>query len=364
MTYQVLGDDGGALDAHLDVDGPNIVFHSRGGASGKNARNVHYAKALRLLVERLAAAEILIEGAWVDSSRVQAIQLSDRAILGEADAGATPAVLVARMSSRMQAIGKDPASKSDHGNSTKRILLTVTSTITPQELLAVLKVAPSKGDFKSQERLPASELKKATDVHFFLAVQKLCEGFKDHEFADSDAFDVLLEDGTRLPPKAVFGIALADALGFQVLPKHFSGGLGTVCFERLGAAGYAIVPKDGNTPEAAEPKASPDSEWAEGNPKLRSHLKRERAPSLSKAKKADFRNQNAGKLFCEKCKVDPVAHYGSEDGEACIEVHHHLTQVAEMVPGHKTKLADLMCLCANCHRLEHRLLRNLAAAGN
>ena len=31
MIYQVLDDDGHALDAHLEIEGKDIVFHSRGG---------------------------------------------------------------------------------------------------------------------------------------------------------------------------------------------------------------------------------------------------------------------------------------------------------------------------------------------
>ena len=36
-----------------------------------------------------------------------------------------------------------------------------------------------------------------------------------------------------------------------------------------------------------------------------------------------------------------------------IEVHHAEVSVAAMVEGHRTKLSDLQCLCANCHRLVH-----------
>jgi 5-methylcytosine-specific restriction protein A len=32
----------------------------------------------------------------------------------------------------------------------------------------------------------------------------------------------------------------------------------------------------------------------------------------------------------------------------------HVEQMAEV---HQTKLDDLQCLCANCHRIEHRLLK-------
>jgi predicted HNH restriction endonuclease len=57
-------------------------------------------------------------------------------------------------------------------------------------------------------------------------------------------------------------------------------------------------------------------------------------------------------LFCEICRFDPSDAYG-EAGEACIEVHHQTTHVADMTGGHLTTLDDLKCLCANCHRVEH-----------
>jgi hypothetical protein len=81
----------------------------------------------------------------------------------------------------------------------------------------------------------------------------------------------------------------------------------------------------------------------------------ERAPGLAKAKKAQYRRTH-GQLSCERCGLDPVTHYGTKEAEACIEVHHSATHVSEMAKGHKTTLDDLQCLCANCHRLVHKIL--------
>ena len=61
-------------------------------------------------------------------------------------------------------------------------------------------------------------------------------------------------------------------------------------------------------------------------------------------------------LFCERCQMDPVKVYGGTLGEACIEVHHKSVAIHQMKAGHKSIMEDLMCLCANCHRVEHRLL--------
>lgn len=208
---------------------------------------------------------------------------------------------------------------------------------------------------KGSERLPAEVLRQISDVDIWQAVQDLLAGEVAESFGPSTDYDLIAADGQRLPPKAVFGLAATRVLGFQVQPKHFTAGLGTPCFEALQAAGFLIVPK-GTGAAAPEQLSYEDRLWSEGSPRLTSHLRRERAPGLSRAKKAQFRRDNH-RLFCERCKMDPVETYGSELGEACIEVHHHTVQVGQMVEGHQTRLDQLQCLCASCHRVVHRELR-------
>jgi predicted HNH restriction endonuclease len=57
------------------------------------------------------------------------------------------------------------------------------------------------------------------------------------------------------------------------------------------------------------------------------------------------------------CRTDPVEIFGSEHGEACIEVHHTRVRVGHLPADHATRLEDLQRLCGNCHRFVHRLLR-------
>lgn len=204
-------------------------------------------------------------------------------------------------------------------------------------------------------RLPADQLRKVTSEHIWQAVQELLEGGTAEDFGPSTDYDLLVGQGERLAPKQVFGLAATAALGFTVRPLHFTAGLGTVCFELLEAAGYKVVPKGSEVKLVDLPLDSEERAWAEGRRELVQHLRKERATGLSNAKKAEFRRKH-GKLFCENCHVDPIEIYG-ELGEACIEVHHHAVHVAEMGDNHKTTLEDLRCLCANCHRIEHRRLR-------
>lgn len=203
-------------------------------------------------------------------------------------------------------------------------------------------------------RFLAETFQAITGEHLLHAAQRLADGLTDHPFGASNKYDVLF-DGYRLPPKAVFGIAAADALGFPVTPENFSGGDATTAFRILRAHGYTIVAKgesDGVDPAFVNDE---DQSWAEGKLKFVAHLRRERGTGIAAAKREQFRRCH-GRLLCERCKMDPVAIYGAA-GEACIEVHHHGTLVAEMGERHRTTLEDLQCLCANCHRVTHRELK-------
>jgi hypothetical protein len=100
---------------------------------------------------------------------------------------------------------------------------------------------------------------------------------------------------------------------------------------------------------------NPDQEWREGGKKLRMHLTVERNSSVGSAKRAHFLKRY-GYLFCEKCGFKPHEIYPALVAEACIEVHHRRMQMDEMPKDHVTKLEDLQCLCANCHRVVHREL--------
>lgn len=205
---------------------------------------------------------------------------------------------------------------------------------------------------RNQPRLPAEQLRRVTAEHIWMAVQALLGGGEAANYGDSVDYDLLADDGVRLPPKHVFGLAATAALGFDVMPFHFTAGRGTTCFDILETAGYKIVPK-GEVPQSSDAPLDPNErEWAEGEPKLVTHYRRERAPGLANAKKAEFMRQH-GRLICERCSFDPVAQYG-DIGDACIEVHHDAFRVTDMPANHLTTLKDLKCLCANCHRIVHR----------
>ena len=223
-----------------------------------------------------------------------------------------------------------------------------------EELLAFLRDHGAWPGHRHASRFTASTLEVVTERHLLSAARRLAAGLDLSPFAPSTDYDVVY-DGLRLPPKALFGLAASDALGFPVRPENFRGGEGTQCFRVLRDCGYEIVPK-GTEPTEADDLSGEDRAWAEGRFRLVTHLRRERATGLAAAKRASFRAEH-GRLLCERCGLDPVEAYGAAAGEACIEVHHDRVHVAEMGEGHQTGLDELLCLCANCHRVVHREMR-------
>ena len=94
-----------------------------------------------------------------------------------------------------------------------------------------------------------------------------------------------------------------------------------------------------------------DSSFPEGKQTLRLHIYRERNSKLIRTVKEQFKKEN-GKIFCEICEFDYTEKYG-DLGEDYIEAHHTIP-VSELKEGSKTKVEDIVLVCANCHRMLHR----------
>lgn len=265
--------------------------------------------------------------------------------------------LIRLVRERARTWGQKPGTKG--GNSTKALRIR-TQGRSPTSLRSTLQLM-SWPEAEHQRRLSSAEQRRVAPSHIYSAVSRLLSGAEAPNFAESRDYDVLLPGGERLPPKKVFGLALEEALGIQILPAHFSAGWGQPCFELIQDAGFRIVEKNNAAPtvrdvqEALEslPPDDADQSALEGSLRLVEHFQRERAAGLARRKKAAFIREH-GHLFCERCRLDPADAYGSEIGDACIEVHHARTQVKDMEEGHQTELEDLECLCANCHRVIHR----------
>jgi 5-methylcytosine-specific restriction protein A len=120
--------------------------------------------------------------------------------------------------------------------------------------------------------------------------------------------------------------------------------------ERLHKIASAITD---NAPHPQITMAEPDddeAEFPEGRVLYRLHRTHERNRSvveLAKRKAA-----SAGALSCCVCDFDFLRTYG-ELGEGFIECH-HVVPVSEPGIARKTRPADLVMVCSNCHRMLHR----------
>ena len=81
------------------------------------------------------------------------------------------------------------------------------------------------------------------------------------------------------------------------------------------------------------------------------HRRRERNRKIVERKKAKVLEEE-GELACEACGFNFSVTYGDR-GDGFIECHHTIP-VKDLLPGSRTRLADLRLLCSNCHRIVHR----------
>jgi hypothetical protein len=107
----------------------------------------------------------------------------------------------------------------------------------------------------------------------------------------------------------------------------------------------------------ALPEDAENRRYAEGDPRIIDHLRieRRRNSKAARDKRAAVRAANNGRLACENpaCETDWYLRYTAEVADSIFDVH-HTVPLAEMAPDHETLIEDLLCLCANCHRAEHR----------
>jgi hypothetical protein len=82
------------------------------------------------------------------------------------------------------------------------------------------------------------------------------------------------------------------------------------------------------------------------------HKRRERNRELVIAKKKAFLKE-FGRLYCEICQFDFARTYGAI-GDGFIECH-HITPISTYNKEETTRIEDLKLLCANCHRMIHKL---------
>lgn len=245
---KILDEEGKPLDASYSIENGDLILHSRGGTKSKGGLNTEYGQALRLILLRIRNNDIRLASVLVDSSRTRGLSDFQRTIYFPEDDNQNADVVFTLLSRRMAKVGQRPGASS--GNPTKRIRFIFRHSHTPEFLMETLGGG-------SDGRLPASMLNDVDEKVIWLAVEKLRGAADFGDFIESTKFDVLLENGERLPPKAMFGLAASLALGFEVKPHHFSGGQDTICFQKIRSAGFPIVTKP-DARELANNHLSPD----------------------------------------------------------------------------------------------------------
>lgn len=116
------------------------------------------------------------------------------------------------------------------------------------------------------------------------------------------------------------------------------------------ASRISQVIANGEVPHAAPEDDEEVMEAREGRILTRLHRRRERSRKLVAKKKAQSLKKH-GRLECEACGFDFEERYG-ERGKGFIEAH-HIKPVHTLTDDSKTRLNDLVLLCANCHRMVH-----------
>lgn len=359
----IRNNEGKAFDARVDIEGNAVVLHSRSGTS----RNRDYRPALEMILARLADNDLKPD-VYLDSNRVDHLPLSQRRILRGAQLTGTVAEQFAQIVRAMN------AGRASNGAWSKVRL--IAGSQTESELQAILFGSFSGASTSPREgRLPNAQQRRVRSADIEAAVADMLAGHVMSNFGPSSDYDLLTEQGDLLAPKHVFGRALEIAgVVAEARPVHFSAGWTQPCFPMLEEAGYTIIIKSASAAEverrkrrialskaetdkvvASVPADPEERRWIEGNPRMANHLRTERtrSPKAVASKRTAVRATNEGRLACEHCATDWYAAYPHAVAEAIFDIHHTIP-LKDMGEDHETRIEDLLCLCANCHRAEHR----------
>ncbi|CAN7440610.1 HNH endonuclease [Phenylobacterium sp. LjRoot164] len=368
MPYLIANESGDVLDARIELEGASLILHSQGGRTGgRPARNTGQGPALLTICRRARTDDRALEQILIDSRPARKVPEVDRVLIRREEIVTLDGErLSTAVRGRLRRFGQDEEARG--GNSTKQVRFDFN--LDPAEVVRLLDLR--EGEFTRGRTaaapkvmlLTAEELRPVTALEVRRAVDRLLAGEDAPNFDPSRDYDVLLPTGERLAPKKVFGLAVEQALGIRAFPGHFKAGWSEPCFRTILTAGYNIVEKSTASGPARSgrtaPSPDPDEQsWAEGSPRFAEHLRTERRRSrrAAAAKRAQVRALNDGRLACDNpgCTADWYAIFPLAVAEAVFEIHHTIL-VSTMGDDHETALDDLQCLCAACHRAEHRRL--------
>lgn len=248
IEVPIFNTGGKELLAKVEIDGTDIILHSRSG-TGERARNPDYRHALEAILARLAAEGIKPE-VFLDSApaRQKHPAENDRRLAHgpdlTGDVGEQADVLIRRSN----------AGSDSHG-AWRRLRLR------PPRMPAYALSSILAGTVEARQHgLSTAQLRSVQRRHVEAAIDELRRGAERYTRFDAPTgYWLVTSDGKPpLPPKKVFGIALAEALQTYVRPNDFSSG--DTVFSILAGLGFAVVPMaaagGGEQPGGAPPPAS------------------------------------------------------------------------------------------------------------
>ncbi len=199
------------------------------------------------------------------------------------------------------------------------------------------RVNPSHTSKSNPEIIALSELLNKLPVH--------AQSDTNAEFRNANGVYMKMCNFLRLDPDySGAGLKAGSKLDEEIWNEFYEGR------DRLTKVAKAI--RDNYSLQTTTSDLDLEDEFIEGKVLTQTHKIRERNNSVVRKKK-DKVIRETGSLKCEVCDFDFFEKYG-EIGKGFAECHHTIP-VSELKPGDKTKLADLSILCANCHRMIHRV---------
>lgn len=189
--------------------------------------------------------------------------------------------------------------------------------------------------------LPRSAILNARDL--------LAQGV-NFRYPDSTEFDVVIENGMRLSPKRLIGLAGLVYYNAPLLSDDFPGGKGTACFRAILNAGLAIKSKiPRNRPMGHQVDSTKIAESSSKLPEGCDQPARIPVTTTIFCRDRDISDfvKRRANGRCESCKN--TAPFIRADGEPYLEIH-HITPLAE---GGPDTAENAVALCPNCHRECH-----------
>ncbi|MEG4434408.1 HNH endonuclease, partial [Microcoleus sp. F10_A2] len=345
-----------ALNAKVEVGDGLITIHSRSGPA-IGGRNPDYRKAVEKILLRLKWEDIS-PSIYLDSRPSLSMSSADRLIVAEGS-------LVGDEKQQFNQIVR--AMNSVPGSSSKGAYRRIEMRTPYLPAYALASIIDASYDRKLSEQ----EKRQVTRADMLAAIAEVggkAGKLRHHRFKEATGYTLLTPDGDELPPKEVYGVALSIALRMHITPQHISSGHTKTPFKQMVALGFDILDrpphKTGNLKVASTSSAAAaatndlpadeeEQRWAEGDIRIVKHLRSERRRnSKASQEKRKAVIEKHGRLICERCENDFIDLYGPITARGCFDIHHTIP-LSEMNEGHETKLTDLQCLCASCHRATH-----------